>query len=219
MEKICSRCKTLKSLDEFGNLSKSKDGKKYHCKECVRIECHKRFLSKKEHINQVNKKWRDNNKSKYLENCRNYYKKNSKRLNENARKWQNKNKEHIRQYINERNKNRKLSDPLYKLTASIRSQLHKILRNKTENFEFYIGCSGSDYLKHLNNNKYGFKYGDKGLDIDHIIPLSKAKNEKELISLLHYSNTQLLPAYYNRHIKKGNDYDKNNFEKWLKTLK
>lgn len=38
--------------------------------------------------------------------------------------------------------------------------------------------------------------------IDHIIPLSIAKNEEEVIKLCHYTNLQLLRAEDN--IKKGN---------------
>ena len=32
--KLCSKCNTTKDITEFGNHSKSKDGKQYQCKEC-----------------------------------------------------------------------------------------------------------------------------------------------------------------------------------------
>jgi len=40
-------------------------------------------------------------------------------------------------------------------------------------------------------------------DIDHIIPISKAKTEYELIKLNHYSNMQPLCSYNNRFIKRN----------------
>jgi hypothetical protein len=55
------------------------------------------------------------------------------------------------------------------------------------------------------------------LDIDHIIPLSMAKSENELLELNNYKNLQLLPLEYNRNIKKSNEWDPFDFELYLKT--
>jgi len=44
-----------------------------------------------------------------------------------------------------------------------------------------------------------FEYG---WDVDHIIPLSSAKTEEEIIRLNHYSNLQPLCSKINRDIKK-----------------
>jgi hypothetical protein len=41
-----------------------------------------------------------------------------------------------------------------------------------------------------------------GWDIDHIIPISSAKTEEEIIKLNHYSNLQPLCSKINRDIKK-----------------
>ena len=42
-----------------------------------------------------------------------------------------------------------------------------------------------------------------GWDIDHIIPLSSAETEEDIIRLNHYSNLQPLCSKINRDIKKG----------------
>lgn len=45
---------------------------------------------------------------------------------------------------------------------------------------------------------------DYGWDIDHIIPLSSANNEEDVIKLNHYKNLQPLCSKTNRDIKKDN---------------
>jgi len=51
---------------------------------------------------------------------------------------------------------------------------------------------------------YGKYNGDAdyGWDIDHIIPLSMAKTEEEIIKLCHHTNLQPLCSFTNRVIKK-----------------
>ena len=51
--------------------------------------------------------------------------------------------------------------------------------------------------KGLYNGEFNF-----GWDIDHIIPLSSAKTEKDIIRLNHYTNLQPLCSKINRDIKK-----------------
>ena len=58
----------------------------------------------------------------------------------------------------------------------------------------------------MNWDNYGLYNGKKdyGWDIDHIIPLSKAKIEDDVIKLNHYTNLQPLCSYINRIVKKDN---------------
>ena len=55
-------------------------------------------------------------------------------------------------------------------------------------------------------SNYGLYNGEKnfGWDIDHIIPLSIANTEEEVIKLNHYTNLQPLCSYINRVVKKNN---------------
>ena len=58
----------------------------------------------------------------------------------------------------------------------------------------------------MNWDNYGLYNGEPnyGWDIDHIIPLSSANTENDLIRLNHYSNLQPLCSKFNRYIKKNN---------------
>ena len=52
------------------------------------------------------------------------------------------------------------------------------------------------------NPKDGILELNKTWDIDHIIPISTAITEEDIIRLNHYTNLQPLCSYYNRNIKK-----------------
>ena len=53
--------------------------------------------------------------------------------------------------------------------------------------------------KGLYNGTEGF-----GWDVDHIIPISTAVTEDDVIRLNHYTNLQPLCSYHNRFIKSNN---------------
>lgn len=101
-----------------------------------------------------------------------------------------------------------------KLRTRVRIFVKKSNINKKHNTHEIIGCSWVELQEHLENNPYGFKIGQKGIDLDHIIPLSTCETEEDLIKLNHYTNLQLLPRKYNQHIKRDNPWDKEHFEKW-----
>lgn len=69
---------------------------------------------------------------------------------------------------------------------------------KSKKTEEILGCNIDyfiDYLLKTYENNYGYKWdGIEKVHIDHIVPLSIANNEKEVIKLCHYSNLQLLKA-------------------------
>lgn len=101
----------------------------------------------------------------------------------------------------------------------VRKYFTKKGANKTKKNSQLLGCSWVELKEHLENNPYGFKIDQEGLDLDHIIPLSTCETEEDLIRLSHYTNLQLLPMKYNQHIKRTNPWDKEHFEEWLKTKK
>lgn len=117
-------------------------------------------------------------------------------------------------------KNRRIPKKLNIIVNRFRSRIKRVLKSKNKekeasSFEF-LGCNYYQFKKHLNNNLYGFNVGVVGLDLDHIVPISKIKEVNDLYFLVNYKNFQLLPSYYNRFIKKDKKWDKDNFEMWLK---
>lgn len=117
--------------------------------------------------------------------------------------------------------NRKLPIELAKLKKTYKRRVKIFLNGKglrkRKEVESILGLSWKLFKEYLEDNPYGFKIDDKGLDLDHIIPLSSAVTEEDFLKLNYYTNFQLLPRRYNQHIKRANAFNQKSFEEWLKT--
>lgn len=224
--KKCKECNIEKSLSEFYKHPQMKDGHLNTCKICHNKSSKKYSENNTEYLKECKKKYREKNKEKIAEGKRKcfkakeeqyraqkaaYYQNNKEYIKAKAAKWRSDNKE----YRNSRYAN----EPLYNLKVKMRSRFSEVFSRmhipKTGKTRDIIGCGWKDFKDHLENNPYNFKVGGDGLDIDHIIPVSKAQTETELLKLNHYTNLQLLPYKYNRWVKKDSTFDREHFEKYL----
>lgn len=187
--KVCINCGVEREDSYFYPHPKKPDLTINSCKPCIKERARKNQLKNRE------------KRRKYL---RDYYKEN---------------KESILEYNRLRDRRKRKEDDLYRLkynlSHNLRERVKRLDSSKGSTID-YLGCTIEELLMYLNENPYGFKYGDYGLDIDHKVPTSSATSKEELYLLYHYSNLQLLPTYYNRHIKKNNKFNRENFEIWLK---
>lgn len=173
-------------------ILKNKDLYRIENKDSIKINKKEYYDKNRDVINERNKKH-------YIEN-KNCYK-----------SYQSRNKD----YRNTYSKNRRLSDEVFKLSGRIRNLiLYSFLRNgfpKNSKTQEILGCSFVEFVSYIeskfetwmnwsNHGKYNGEI-NYGWDIDHIIPISSAKTEKDVIKLNHYSNFQPLCSYTNRHIK------------------
>lgn len=91
-------------------------------------------------------------------------------------------------------------DPLFVLKMRIRSRIHNGLRAigklKTMHTEMFIGCSFAELKIHVERQfTKGMTWENRDQwHIDHIIPLSTAKTEEDVIRLNHYTNLRPLWA-------------------------
>ena len=218
--KICTRCN--RELDEtcFSKKSRSKDGLDWWCKECnkkykdkkreIIVAQTKEYYHKNKdyykeyrisHAGQIKdykKKHYEDNKENYR--CRNKenYEKNKEKYLDHQREYNQNNKEKR----NSREKSRRVCDPLYRLKQQTRSNIYmsflKKKHRKTSNTSKIVGCDLDflcSYLKETYYQNYGVEYdGTQNVHIDHIVPLSTAKTEKDVYRLCHYTNLQLLNA-------------------------
>lgn len=233
MYKNCKRCNIEKEIISFCKNQSKKDGLEIYCRECnkeykkehyiknkkIISEKYKiYYLENKETIIEKVREYSNDNKEYKKEYFKEYYLKNKQDIIEKVREYNIENKESKRNYIKTYSKNRKVNDPLYKLSINIRNSILSSLKmkgcvKKLKTNEI-LGCSFEEFQIHLENkfeswmswNNRGLYNGsfNYGWDIDHIIPLSSAKTEDEIIRLNHYSNLQPLCSYINRYIKKDN---------------
>ena len=182
--KKCSKCKEIKNFEEFSKNKNCKDGFEYQCKGCKK----KYYEENKEQIKVLQKKYNERNK----ERIRGYRK---KHLKEN------------KEQRNERDKKKRDDSPLLKLRINLRSRTyqafkHKNIKKNSRTHEM-LGIEWTE-LKFYIEDMFteGMTWDNYGeWHIDHIYPLSKAKDEKHLKELCHYSNLQ--PLWAEDNMSKG----------------
>lgn len=179
VEKICNKCKIVKSAEEFHLNSMYTTGLALYCKPCANQKQQEKYERYKER----------------------YAKKSAERY---ARV---KGTEAINAPARERQKKRMQTDPHYVLARRLRNRLYYALQKKSwkkgTKFSEYIGCTLEELKLHLEKqflpNMSWENQGD--WHIDHIIPLDSAMTEEELYKLCHYTNLQ--PLWGPDNIKKG----------------
>jgi len=180
MEKKCTKCEQVKSLEDFYNHTNTKFGKRHECKICSkerskelykinkesRKESHKKYREKnkeaikeynkknKETINDNRKKWEEKNKKTLINYGKMYREKNKETKKEYMNKYRQDNKEKIRETTNNYRKIRKVNDALFRLTYTIRNSICKSLKDKgyskKTNTYKILKCEFSFFMNWLN---------------------------------------------------------------------
>lgn len=143
------------------------------------------------------KKWVEANKNSYLE-----YQKDYREANKIKR--------------NKHNQERRVNDFIYRLSSNVRSSIRKAFKThnikKCSKTHSILGCSYEEFKLYLESKFESWMNWDNmslyngelnyGWDLDHIIPISSAVTEEDVLKLNHYTNYQPLCGYTNRHIKR-----------------
>lgn len=213
--KKCSKCFLLKPYDLFYLNKKSKDGRRSSCIDCNKIYKEQNKEKLKELSKKYNKKRKDQKKQWALDN--------KDKVNESKKKWAESNKEGRKEYIKEYNKQyyklnlekrreyskikqkeyRKTND-LYRIKSNLRRRINRYIKNKSKSTQEILGISYEEFLIYIQSKfTEGMSIDKLGheIHIDHIIPLSSAKSEKELYELCHHTNLQ--PLWSNDNLIKG----------------
>lgn len=186
-KKRCTKCDTIKDINDFPPQKNGFLNVKSQCKLCD-YEYDKKFQE------QTNfRKNRDNtNKAKIY---RKQY------MKDNIEWW----RKYEREYRNKRRK----EDMFFKIKSNLSSRLSDLInkRSLSTNTLELIGCDSQTFLNHIESQfTEGMtweNYGLKGWHVDHIKPLSSydLTNEEEVKKACHYSNLQ--PLWWEDNLKKG----------------
>ena len=224
--RVCNKCKReLPLTNEYFSWANKAQGRYQEtCKACFSEYMHKRWVEiKKEDgdrlqkIKENRKRYVDKDPEREKERLRKkalkqYYENKEFRLSQ-AKTWRDNNKEHVREYVRKATAERYHNDPMYHMMLRSRNTLNTSFRRhgyvkSKKNIEL-TGMSSRDlylYLLKTYEDTYGEPWnGVDKVHIDHIIPLSTAKNKEEIEKLCYYKNLRLLKAKDN--LAKGSKID------------
>ncbi len=179
IEKKCTKCKVVKSLNEFCRDKTKRDGFQCACKECYK----KKRIIGAERIKETKRQWCRMNSEKVKKANRQSYKRNIKKRLEARRQWRKANPEKYREiYLKTSKKQRSTIEG--KLNNRIGSAIAKALRNNKNfyHWETLVGYTIDQLKKHLEKKftkDMTWELFSQGkIHIDHIIPKSKFNYEK-----------------------------------------
>jgi hypothetical protein len=202
--KTCTRCKAEKEFTEFNKDKTRHDGLFPQCIECKKNNYKENYLKTRDDKIKKAREWVLNNKEKRKEYRKVYNIKNKELNNKSCREWYSVNKQKVNEYY----KKRKENDPLFKLRCNIATLIRFYIKkqgySKKSKTLKILGCTIEEFKVHLENKFIdGMTWDNHGeWHLDHIYPVSLAKDEEELIKLNHYTNFQPLWALDN--IRKSN---------------
>lgn len=214
--KVCSKCKIEKDVSEFYFRKRVKDNYSSACKSCEAKTVKKYQEKNKQKVSLTSKKWKDNNKEKTKEYNKNYKANNKSDIKEKGKLYRAENIEKERER-DRRNKKKRLSDPIFKMAKTIRDAIGRAFRKnnkiKSKNTISILGCSFEDFKLHIESqfeiwmtwDNFGsyLTDGKRTWQIDHIVPISSAKTEEDIIRLNHYTN--LRPLGSKENLEKSNN--------------
>lgn len=220
--KTCTKCKIYKDINDFPK-------RENRCKECRNIHYKIFKENKSEELKEYRRQYRIDNKEILKEKRDVYYEENCEFLKEKSSKFREENREVVnnnkseyykkkenREKVSSYIRNRKENDPLFKTSCNIRSLIGKSIKDggyskksKTyeilgcsfDEFKIYIESKFEDWMNWSNNGVYNEEY-NVTWQFDHIIPISNAETEEDLIKLNYYTNFQ--PLCGKKNLEKSN---------------
>ena len=136
-----------------------------------------------------------------------YYQKHKEEIKKKVNNYRIANKEKISKQKYKRKKERLKTDEVFKLKQQMGNLIYYSFKRKrkyrkTSKAFLIFGCEWQyfyNYLLQTFKDNYGYEWNEiEEVEVDHIIPLCKAKTIDDVIRLNHISNLQLLTKEDNK---------------------
>jgi len=160
----------------------------------------------------ADKKWRDNNKEYMSNKSKTWYEQNKEHRKQYLKEYREKNIDNIRKTKRDYERNRKASDPLYKLICNFRTAIYTVLKeNNITKFGHYfdiLGYTPEELINHLEKQfTEGMTWDNYGeFHVDHKLPISsfniKEIGDEEFMKCWSLDNLQ--PMWGEENIRKSN---------------
>jgi thiol-disulfide isomerase/thioredoxin len=220
--KMCTICRETKPLSEFHKQATRADGYANWCKPCksekkrlayaanpfrARERAAAYRIRHPEKVSEGKKQARIKKLDQYKERSRKRYQENRESMLAYAKAYRVANWPRVLATNAAYKRERLRKDHLYRLEYAVRNRTFVALRDKgygkKSKTRELVGCEWPELMAHLQSKfTEGMTMDNYGeWHVDHVVPLSSAKTEEELIRLCHYSNLQPLWAADN--IRKG----------------
>jgi hypothetical protein len=227
----CTKCGAQHNLKNFTKDKWRKDGFTSHCNVCRQKRSKKYLKDNPDYLKEYyaknadrekkrKAKWVEQNKDKVIEQSRQWYENNKERKIKTVRKWKDNNIDYFRKIQRDGKRLRMKIDEIYRLSQYIRTRMNFAFKgkkwNKKSSNEDMLGVDYESAKKYIESKFLeGMSWENQGKwHIDHIIPLSSAENEKEMMALAYYKNLQ--PLWATENLSKSDDYDPKEKEEYLK---
>lgn len=216
--KVCTRCKQekLKWVDFATVHKKNRPNPQVRpqCRKCRSItEMERRD---KQATQKYQKQWREANNEKVKE----YHNRNRDANLERFKTYREANKEKMKAYKtayyskaenkarrNEKDKQRRREDVVFRIVSNVRTRIHNVLKqNKTDKTDTLLGCTKTQLINWLEYQlKDGLTWSNYGTlwHIDHVIPLAFFDLIDTKQQLLAFNWSNLRPLYATENLSKN----------------
>ncbi len=194
--KTCTNCKQSKAPTEFHKCHRVRDGLVAKCKSCRKATRKKRYEKNPEKELAVNRKYRKKNIEKVRAHDRERYEQNPEKRREMIRKC------HQRPEYKKRNnalrKERRKTEPEYRLTCNLRRRLHSALKGNTKSASTMVllGCTIEHLRDHLTKHfQTGMTWDNQGTwHVDHMLACASfdLSDPEQQRRCFHWTNLQPL---------------------------
>jgi predicted DNA-binding transcriptional regulator AlpA len=160
----------------------------------------------------ADKKWRDNNKEYMSNKSKTWYEENKEHRKQYLKEYREKNIDKIRKTKRDYERNRKATDPLYKLISNFRTAIYQVLKEsnveKNKSYFDILGYTPEELINHLEKQfKDDMTWDNYGIwHVDHKLPITsfdiQEMGDEEFMKCWCLDNLQ--PMWGEENIRKSN---------------